>query len=462
MLPSSHNVLTNASATGIPVAEESRSGHAESNHEPAIVAKDSDLLSPRTEAFVLADAFSDFISTSSRLEASYRELHEEVNALRLELEVRNAALATSRADNDRMRCALQQIVDSMPCGVLVVEKEGMISIINPECAKVLCLDSTMRMNGVPPSLREISLESGINLELLCEHRSNSEAAHELCVRRDSGNRWLEVRNRRIYERLGGEGRPDQTILILRDITAQKRAEEERENGRRAMALAEITTMLAHEIRNPLASLELFAEMIDKDPSRTREWVSSLKAGIRSLSGTVNNVLSFHGAGSLTLIPIYLSNVVNGAIQFAQPLADQVDVSLQWNGAGDSHSVMGNASALQQVILNLITNALRYTPAKGSVEIALGANDSAIGDRDPMTQTKTYTVDVSDSGCGIREDAADQIFKAGFSGNNDRTGLGLAVCDRIMKQHGGHISVSNNPQSGARFILEFPTFPLEGA
>jgi signal transduction histidine kinase len=82
------------------------------------------------------------------------------------------------------------------------------------------------------------------------------------------------------------------MWILRDVTAAKEAEQEREAARSAMALAEVSAILAHEIRNPLASMELFAGLLMDDPEQTSVWVSHLRAGIRLLSATVNNVLEF--------------------------------------------------------------------------------------------------------------------------------------------------------------------------
>jgi signal transduction histidine kinase len=96
-------------------------------------------------------------------------------------------------------------------------------------------------------------------------------------------------------------RPLKSIWILRDITASKQAEQEREAARSAMALAEVSSILAHEIRNPLASMELFAGLIAEDPrKRCAVGFSSSRAGIRQLSGTVNNVLSIHCGGNLHL------------------------------------------------------------------------------------------------------------------------------------------------------------------
>jgi two-component system sensor histidine kinase FlrB len=403
-------------------------------------------------AVLLAGAFSEFISASSRLENSYRQLQQEVYELRQELSARNAALSVSLAENERMRLDLQQIVDSMPCGVLVLDREGEISMINPESGRLLGLDVADFPEGSQATLRQISAFSGINLESSYDDTSRNDTGQEICLHEASGKRWLEVRNRPLFHQSGQAGKPDRTILILRDITVQRRAEQEREAGRKAMALAEITTVLAHEIRNPLASLELFAELIENDGDHRQQWISNLRVGIRTLSGTVNNVLTFHGSGTLKLTPISLCALIGNAIQFAQPLAHQAAVCLKWLG-GHGHDenqdrVMGNESALQQVVLNLVSNAIRHTPAGGSVIVS------------PRHEDGTVIVEFCDTGCGIRPDQIDHIFEPGFSGSGDTSGLGLAVCSRIMKQHGGQISVSSQSHSGARFLLSIPLLQLE--
>jgi PAS domain S-box-containing protein len=409
-------------------------------------------------AVLLAGEFAEFITAASRLETSYRALQEEVSQLGQELSERNAALNTSLAENERMRQALQQIVDSMPCGVLVMDCEGQISMINPECRRLLGLKEADFNTESKTTLRQISIWSGVNLEASYENASSGETGQEFCVRGSGGKRWVEVRNRRLFRSTGKPGMLAKTILILRDITAQKRAEQEREAGRKAMALAEITTTLAHEIRNPLASLELFAELIEKDDERRGEWISNLRAGIRSLSGTVNNVLSFHGNGSLALAPVSLCEVIGNAIQFIQPLADQAAVSLDWQTGHDETQVMGNASALQQVVLNLVSNAIRHTPAGGNVTVSLRIEQSDAINKQNGDQV--IIAEFSDTGCGIRTDQIDRIFEPGFSGSGDTSGLGLAVCERIMKQHGGRISATNCAQSGARFTLHFPVHQME--
>ena len=443
MLPSSHLEPMNAL-----LAEQYIHGQI---HEQG--AKDESQMQARS-AVLLASAFTAFISASSRLENSYRHLQEEVSVLRVELSARNAALSTSLAENERMRLDLQQIVDSMPCGVLVLDRKGEIAMINPESGRLLGLDGAHFLEGSKANLRQISAFTGVNLESSYENASSKDRGLEFCVNEPSGKRWLEVRNRPLFHPSGRPGKPNRTVLILRDITAQRRAEQERVAAREAMALAEITTILAHEIRNPLASLELFAELIENDGDRREQWISNLRAGIRTLSGTVNNVLSFHGSGSLKLAPVSLSALIGNAVQFVQPLAHQSAVSLEWSADHRPHPVMGNDSALQQVVLNLIANAIRHTPAGGSVSVSLRAeHGTAKGENHVI-------VEFSDTGCGIRPDQMERIFEPGFSGNGDTSGLGLAVCARIMKQHGGQICVANRIHCGARFALSLPLLQAE--
>ena len=443
MLPSSHLEPMN-----VLLADKHSEGQIHGR-----VAKDESEMQASSAEF-LASAFTEFISASSRLEDSYHQLQEEVSELRVELSARNAALSTSLAENERMRLDLQQIVDSMPCGVLVLDRKGEISMINPESGRLLGLDGAHFPEGSKATLRQISAFSGINLEFSYENASSNDTGLEFCVTGPSGKRWLEVRNRPLFHQSGRGAKPDRTILILRDITAQRRAEQERGAAREAMALAEITTILAHEIRNPLASLELFAELIENDGDRRAQWISNLRVGIRTLSGTVNNVLSFHGSGSLKLAPVSLSGLIGHAVQFVKPLADQAAVSLEWLVDHRQNPVMGNESALQQVVLNLISNAIRHTPAGGSVSVSLRTEHST------ARGENLVIVEFSDTGCGIRPDQIEHIFEPGFSGSGDTSGLGLAVCARIMKQHGGQICAANRIHCGARFALSLPLLQLE--
>lgn len=402
------------------------------------------LSSPR----LLADAFSEFISASAQLEASYRELQQKVAHLSGELAERNAALTRSLAENDRMRAALQQMIDSMPCGVLVLDAAESIVMINPEGRRLLGLDST-RVR----TLGQLSRASRIDFEGLAAGATDGRDA-ELCIASGAGRRWLAIGRRE----LGcGLGRPDshpqsmiaplRSIWILRDTTASKLAEQEREAARRATTLAEISTILAHEIRNPLASLELFAGLIAEDRGQTTQWIANLRAGIRTLSGTVNNVLSMNGEPGARLAPLDLAACVESGVEFVRPIADQAGVTLTFLPPKSGISVRGNEDGIRQILLNLICNAIRHTPAGGRVDASMR--------RASKGQESLAVVAVRDTGRGIAPEHLDRLFEAGFSGSGETPGLGLAVCKRLMTQHGGSIRVTSRPNEGSTFQLEFP-------
>ena len=384
---------------------------------------------------LLADAFSEFISASATLEASYRDLQREVAHLSVELSERNAELTRSLQENDRMRATLQQIIDSMPCGVLVLDAEQRIVTINPEGRRLLGLRSARAK-----TLRELSEISQIDFGALVTE--TGERDNEICLTSLGKKRWLAVGRRELDDASAARF---QSIWILRDITADKLAEQQRESARRTTTLAEISTILAHEIRNP--SLELFAGLIEEDRGDTEQWVANLRAGIRTLSGTVNNVLSMNGDGRKRLVPVGLSQCVKSGVEFVQPIAQQAGVALRFSPAESPITVQGNEDALRQITLNLISNAIRHTPVGGSVEVAVRA--------ETRHGTVRGIVTVRDSGCGIPQDLLSHIFEPGFSGTGETPGLGLAVCKRLMAQHRGEIRVQSHVGQGTEFELEFP-------
>ncbi|HEX4322533.1 MAG TPA: PAS domain-containing sensor histidine kinase [Acidobacteriaceae bacterium] len=396
---------------------------------------------------ILADAFSEFISASALLEASYRDLQQEVAHLGVELAERNSALTESLAENDRMRAALQQIIDSMPCGVLVLNTAEAIVMINPEGRTLLGLGSARICN-----LRELSGMSRIDFEALATGASEA-LDNEVCLSSSAGKRWLAIGRRDLSSPSTGRetgiaGMQLKSVWILRDITSSKQAELEREAARNSVALAETSMILAHEIRNPLASMELFAGLIAEDPEHTAQWISHLRAGIRQLSGTVNNVLSMQSGGDSHRAPVDLAACIEDGVAFVQPIAEQAGVTLSFVGEDRNVMVLANENGIRQIVLNLVSNAIRHTLGGGAISVAIRS-----GLREGV---KRGLVEIADTGCGIPDHLLEQIFDAGYSSNGETPGLGLAVCRRLMHQFGGEIRVSSRAGSGTTFQLEFPT------
>ena len=415
-----------------------------------------------TQSALLAQAFSDFISASASLELSYRDLQAEVAELSMTLLERNQALAESLSENRAMDLKLERILDAMPCGVLVVHGTGAVRLANPEAARLLALSAAQM-----PTLYAIHNETGLDL-----YRNgfdpHMDEEQELSFESSAGRHWIAVRRVRLSVAVtssdqaeGGAGAGVEVVLMLRDISARKRMEQEREAAREAVAFAQVSAILAHEIRNPLASLELFAGLVADNPERRDEWLSHLRAGIRALSGTVNNVLTLHAGGTPTIERFDVLAEAAVAVSFLQPLAQQVGVALILETVPEINTeaqadaelqskptavfLKGNRTAFHQLLLNLCSNALRHSTPDGTVRVVCPRDREAT----------TLRISVVDSGCGIAEEHLPRLFESGFSGSGATPGLGLAVCARLMQQHGGHIHVQSRPGHGSTFTLEFP-------
>lgn len=396
----------------------------------------------------LADAFSSFIAAADRLERSHWELHDEVSQLRSELEERNRALASSVAENERMRLALRQILDSLPCGVAVLETgHEQIVLLNPEARQLLAIPADQNATWID---LPVAIRTMLNPGQGETWKQGDE--HDFFFDANGKQRCVTVRYSTAVQKKDSESGAGSTqvILICRDTTAHKAAEEERESSRNLVALAEMSTVLAHEVRNPLGSLELLAGLLAGDSGLSedsKQCIQHLQAGVRSLSAVVNNVLRFHSAGTSNLQPTKLSDALRSATNFVQPLARQSGVALNLQLTVGDIEIAADAGELQQVILNLVSNALRHTPTGGSIRVAAR----------PETQGEglVAVIEVTDTGSGIRAEDLPRIFEPGFTTSRQSPGLGLTVCQRIVEQHHGTIAAYSQPGQGTTFLMEFP-------
>jgi two-component system sensor histidine kinase FlrB len=423
------------------------------------------------EQFLL-QAFRTFAEAADSLERSYGKLRGEVVRLRAELEQSNAGLLRSLSENRRMREHLDRILEGLPCGVLVERSDGSISLLNPEGRRLLGLPqppsvssslslSSSSSQSSSSSLSEVSAEL---LDLLNRAREGrGELELRLPDRLDSDGhpsnermeRWLAVRHAAVPD---GQSETDAannadaepaSIFILRDVSDAKSLVQERDKLRREQALAEMASILAHEIRNPLGSLELFAGLLAAAalPQECHLWVEQVQAGLRTLGATVNNVLHFHSLPAPQCAPVDLGLLLDWAGGFLVPMARQARVEMCLRNRLQGVWFIADRHRLEQVLLNLVLNALRAMPGGGWVEISGHHTHHASG--------CAAVISVNDTGPGINARQAARIFEPGFSTRPGSPGLGLAVCRKIVEQHGGSLAASNRAGSGASFTLLLP-------
>jgi len=389
----------------------------------------------------LVKAFHSFATAAGSLESFYAQLHAEVARLRRELERANQDLNQSLEDNKRIRTYLSRTLECLPCGVLVVDGDRKVKLANSAALGLLGTRQAPRQTALGIAREVIEkLEETSSLPSVGTEREWSvdtqEGPHFLAVSRTplSGN-----------EDSGGEW-----IFILRDITESKRLEKEREAARRTQDLAQMAMLLAHEIRNPLGSLELFAGLL-ADATQERpvlhKWVEQVQAGLRTLSATVNNVLQFHSEPRSELSPVNIVGLLGETVDFLQPLARLRGMRLDFSSNEPEVMLRGDAHRLQQVFINLALNAFRAMPPGGVVRLSVHCASQA--------EDLPIRVVFRDRGVGIPAPQLAKIFEAGFTTNPGSPGLGLALAKKVVEQHQGKISVESEPGIGTSFTLSFP-------
>jgi signal transduction histidine kinase len=219
---------------------------------------------------------------------------------------------------------------------------------------------------------------------------------------------------------------------------------------RLQALGELTAGLAHEIKNPLASLKTASAIVaDEIPesSPRRKMVVILQKEIDRLAALLERFLSFARPGSLSLTTIDLGQAVEQAAALVKPQAETRRIALELEAPTPGLMCQGDRDKLTQILLNVLLNAVQFTPEGGHVRMRCEARTLPHG--------KFAVASVRDEGPGVPDSDRERIFDPFFSTREHGTGLGLSIANRLIDEHHGFIEVKSQSGHGAEFCLYFP-------
>ncbi|HEY2164841.1 MAG TPA: HAMP domain-containing sensor histidine kinase [Gemmatimonadaceae bacterium] len=208
------------------------------------------------------------------------------------------------------------------------------------------------------------------------------------------------------------------------------------------AVGEFASALAHEIRNPLSAIKLNLQYVEERlaDAKLREPIRTTLRDIGRLDTTVAGALRLARTGRMPMSSVALDAIVASAARAALPDPAGRGLSLEL-GADRTTSgahVIGNAAALEQLLLNLLLNAADATPSGGRIGVEIGADNGHV------------TIDVWDTGCGLAPDAAARAFEPFFTTKAEGTGLGLSIAKRIVDAHHGQMALC--PREGGGTIV----------
>lgn len=234
----------------------------------------------------------------------------------------------------------------------------------------------------------------------------------------------------------------------------RRYERLQQRARQAERLAELGTLtggLAHEIKNPLSTIQLNLQLLREDlpdvpgASRLVSRLETVQKEAARLRDILDDFMRYAGKIELSRTRVDLYALLEELVDFYTPQAQLQGVRLRVRRPEHPIIAMLDERLVKQAVLNLMINALQAMP-RGGGEIILSVREA----------DGRVTIDVTDTGKGIPPDAIPRIFNAYYSTKSGGTGLGLAISRRIVEEHGGRVAVASELGKGSIFSLEFPS------
>jgi len=263
------------------------------------------------------------------------------------------------------------------------------------------------------------------------------------------------------------------IIRIEDITEQRKIEEQLIRTDRLSSLGQLSGGIAHEIRNPLASINLFTDILCDEEKYERngqemELFDEIKENIDRIEQIIKRVLDFAKPPVTTSDEINLNDLTRKSVKFWSSKLRKSNINLNLNLNDGLPPVQGDIIGLQQIINNVVLNAIEAMDQGGNIDI-----QTALGKSSAAATKHAVFLSVSDTGPGIPAAHQDDIFNPFFTTKATGTGLGLSISHQIIKRQAGAISFETDPQVGTTFTIELPAgsvkekipavpFPASGA
>ena len=388
-------------------------------------------VSVTTDSDLLHQAFQSFDDAAVTLQQSYQTLTTRLEQLDVELADRNEALGKNLRVNEELREHLTAIVESLSTGLLVMDTEGMVTRCNQAGEQLLGLPREQIVGrSLVACLKDAQLDGDV---------------YPLTTRQGAA---VALSQRALQT---SEGRRAGSVLLIQDVTAVRELEDRLQRRNRLAAMGEMVGRIAHEIRNPLGSIELFASMLRRDlhglPS-LRGYAEHISSSVHMMNRLLTNLLLYtkpdcsHGEWHET------EKLMVDALTLAAHAVAQTKIDIRLDVNPHASRMWCDAGQMKQVLLNLILNSIHAMSGGGTLTLSATLTEEKTG-------RAAFRLSVSDTGVGIPAAQRSRIFDPFFTTRDEGTGLGLAIVHAIVEGHRGRIDVESVEGRGTTFTMVFP-------
>ena len=368
----------------------------------------------------LKEAFESFNFISSELQTSYRDLQNQVASLQEQLAEAERVSAEQADRNSELAQRLAALLEALPSGVVMLDDGGIIRVINSAATNLL---------GKP--LQDTAWQS------VCRRAFEDQTSEQGDLTLIDGRRISLAQKPMTPE----PGR----VLLLTDVTENRKFQELLDRHRRLAAMGEMAAALAHQIRTPLSAALLYTSNASRPELTTdnrNDLLDKATNCLTDLEQLISDMLQFARGVRYADSSFTVGELLSAAERTLRPVltGDQV---LEISPSDSEVEINGNCEALVGAVQNLVNNALQSAGEHARVNISVDITGAWMELR------------VVDNGPGIAVDQVDKIFDPFYTSRPNGTGLGLAVVKSVAKSHGGFASVEQNGRPGATFVLRIP-------
>jgi signal transduction histidine kinase len=360
--------------------------------------------------------------------------------------------AAGQTPDDRF---FRHIVSSMRNGVIAFRRDGTLALMNDEAYRVFGLAREAEDCGRP--FADVLRERPAIIRVLSSAFELSHLPNRAELRLTDLDRVIGYTLSQVKD---DAGKAIGAVMFFKDLTRVEQLEERERLRDRLASLGEMAAGIAHELKNPLAGIEVMAGLLRRqvqDSPDAQSLLADILSEAKLANAIVVEMLEFVRPVRLQVEHTDLADVLQQSVTMAESKAPRGHVAVTVNLEHGLPHIHADHHQLSQVFTNLVANAFEALDGKG--HIAISAVTSAI-EPDPALAglhppTPAVIVDVVDDGPGLKADVTEKIFDPFFTTKPQGSGLGLAIVRKIVDAHDGRIDVSSEPGAGVRFRVTLP-------